>query len=54
MSKGVIRCHKLKKERQYNCQKGQTMIYRTLYRNMKVEQDEPHLKQGVNRGAPEW
>jgi hypothetical protein len=30
------------------------MIYRTLYRNLKIEQHKHHLKQGVNRGAPEW
>ena len=47
----VIRRLKSKKERQYNCQKGQTMIYRTLYRNLKIEQH--HLKIGVNTRSPE-
>ena len=30
--------------------KGQTM---TLHRNLKIEQQEPHNKLGVNSGAPE-
>ena len=49
----VIRRLKSKKQRQYNCQKGQTMIYRTLYRNLKIEQHKPHLKIGVNTHFPE-
>ena len=37
--------HRLKKERQYNGQKKgtrQTMIYKTLHRNLKIEKHEPH------------
>ena len=26
--------------------KGQTIIYKTLHRKLKIEQDEPHLKRG--------
>ena len=33
--------------------KGQTMIYRTLHRKLKIEQNEPHREQRVNSGAPE-
>jgi len=32
--------------------KGQTMIYKTLHRKLKIEQREPHLKPRVNSGAP--
>ena len=28
--------------------KGQTTIYNTLHRKLKLEQREPHLKPGVN------
>ena len=31
--------------------KGQTMIYKTLHKILKMEQNKPHLKQGVNSGA---
>jgi len=43
-TKGVIRTHKSKKYKQYNDQrkKGQTMIYKTQYRKLKIEQHEPH------------
>jgi uncharacterized protein YfaQ (DUF2300 family) len=33
--------------------KGQTMIYKTLHRKLKIEQNEPHREQMVNSGAPE-
>jgi hypothetical protein len=33
--------------------RGQTTIYKTLHTNLKIEQHEPHLKPGVNLGAPE-
>ena len=33
--------------------KGQTTIYKTLDRKLQIEQHEPHLKPGVNSGAPE-
>jgi hypothetical protein len=33
--------------------KGQTMIYKTLHRKLKIEKNEPHKKPGVNSGAPE-
>jgi hypothetical protein len=33
--------------------KGQTMIYKTLHKNLKIEQHESNYKLGVNSGAPE-
>ena len=33
--------------------KGQTMIYKTLHKKLKIEQHKPHLKLGVNSGGPE-
>ena len=45
-TKEVIRSHKFK-GRQYNGQKideGQTVIYETLHRKLKIEQHEPHQK----------
>jgi hypothetical protein len=33
--------------------KGQTTIYKTLYRKLHIEQHEPHLKQRLNSCAPE-
>ena len=33
--------------------KGQTTIYKTLHRKLKIEQHEPHWKPGMNSGAPE-
>ena len=33
--------------------KKKTMIYKILYRKLKVEQHEHHLKSRVNSGAPE-
>jgi len=32
--------------------KGQTIIYKTLQRNQKIEQHEPYKKTGMNSGAP--
>ena len=29
------------------------MIYKTLHRKLKIKQNEPHKKLGVNSGAPE-
>jgi len=29
------------------------MIYKTIYRKLKIEQHEPHQKPVVNSGAPE-
>ena len=29
------------------------MMYKTLYRNLKIEQHEPHKTSRVNSGAPE-
>ena len=29
------------------------MYYKTLHRNLKIEQHGPHFKLGVNSGAPE-
>jgi len=44
-TKGVIRSRKSKKDGQYNDQKkrtkGQTIIYKTLSRILKIEQHEP-------------
>jgi len=31
--------------------KGQTTIYKMLYRKLKIEQHEPHLKPRVNSGT---
>ena len=33
--------------------KGQTTIYKTLHRNLHIEQHEPHLKQRLNSCALE-
>ena len=33
--------------------KGQTTIYKTLRRKLKIEQHEPQEKPGVNPGGPE-
>ena len=30
------------------------MIYKTLHRNVKLEENEPHYKPGMNLFAPEW
>ena len=53
---GLIRNRK-SKDRQYNVQtkrtKGPTIIYNTLYRNLKIEEHEPHQKSRVNSFAPE-
>ncbi len=29
------------------------MIYKTLHRKLKIEQQKPHYKPGINSGAPE-
>jgi hypothetical protein len=42
VTKSVIRTRKSKKDIQYNGEKKeQTMIYKTLSRKHKIEQDEP-------------
>ena len=51
-TKGVIRSHKLKRERQCNSQQKEEE-QTTIYRKLKIERHEPHLKPGVNSGAPE-
>ena len=33
--------------------KGQTMIYKKLWRKLSIEQHEPHYKPGLNSGAVE-
>ena len=33
--------------------KGQTTIYKTLHRKLKIEQREPHKTLWVNSGSPE-
>jgi hypothetical protein len=47
-----------KKDRQYNCQKindkGQTMIYNTLHRRLKIDQRELHENLEVNSGVPDF
>ena len=47
--KGAIRSCTI----QWPKEKGQTTIYKTLHRTLKIEQHEPHLKLGVNPDAPE-
>jgi len=32
--------------------KGQTMIYKTIHKKLKIELCEPHYKPGMNSGAP--
>jgi hypothetical protein len=49
-TKEVIRSRK-SRDRQYNGikekgSKGQTMIYKTLHRNVKIEENKPHDKPG--------
>jgi len=34
--------------------KGQTTIYKTQHRKLKIEKDQPHWKQGVNSGVQDW
>ena len=45
-TKGVIRSRKLEKDRQYNGNikkdKGQTMVNKSLHRQLKVEKHEHH------------
>ena len=31
--------------------KGQTIIYKTLHRKLKIDQHEPHEKLGMDSGA---
>ena len=49
-TKGVIKSRESRKDRQHNGQKksmkGQTMIYKTLHRKLKIKQHEPPLKTG--------
>jgi len=52
----VIRIHKSQTDNtmaKRKRAKGQTMIYKTLHIQLKIEQHEPDLKPGVNSGAPE-
>ena len=55
-TKGVIRIRILKKNRQHN---GQAKKYKrtnndlqNIHIKLKIEKYEPHLKPGVNTGAP--
>ena len=52
-----MRIRKSKKDRQHNVQmimtKGQTTIYKTLHRKLKIEQTRTPLKPEVDAGAPE-
>jgi hypothetical protein len=43
-TKGVITSQKMEEEQtmQWPKEKGQTMIYKTLQRKLKIEQHEPH------------
>jgi len=54
-NKGVIRIHKLKKNRQHNGQKIKDNRTNNDLQNIthktKIEQHEPHSKPGVNLGA---
>jgi len=45
-TKGVIKIRKLKKDRQHNDQKkkGQTRIYKTLHKKLKIQQHKPCTK----------
>jgi hypothetical protein len=51
----VIRRHKSQKERQHNDQnkktKGQTTIYKTFHKKLKIEQPIPLQIMGVNSGV---
>jgi hypothetical protein len=55
-TKGVIRSRNSKKDIQCNDLKknGQTLIYNTLHRKLKNEQQKPHYKPEVNSDAVEW
>jgi hypothetical protein len=44
-TKGVIRTRKSNKGRRYNG-KGQTLIYKTLHRKLRIEQHETHKNPG--------
>ena len=49
-TKCVIKNRKSKKNRQYNDKnkkKGQTMMYKTLHRKLKIEKHEPMENQGA-------
>jgi len=35
---------------QWSQEKGQSMIYTSLHRKLKIEQHEPHYKPRVNKG----
>ena len=48
----VIRSCKSKKDGHCNDQKGQTMIYKILYRKLKIEQHESHYKLWPNSDPP--
>ena len=48
-----MRSRKSQKDRQWQKEKGQTTIHKTLHRKLKIEQHEPHLKPRVDTGAPE-
>jgi hypothetical protein len=54
--KGVIRSRK-SKDRLYNGQekkyKWQTMLCKTLYRKIKIEQHKHHKKPGMHTSVPE-
>jgi hypothetical protein len=34
-------------------EKGQTIIYKKLHIQLKIDQNKPHLKLGMNSSAPE-
>jgi len=54
IAKGVIRRHKSKENTMSpKNTKRQTMRYKTLQRNLKIEQYEPHQILGVHSGVPE-
>jgi len=41
-TKGVIKSRNSKKDRQYNAQTGQTIIYQIIHRKLKIEQHKSH------------
>ena len=51
-TQAVIRSCKSKKDGHCNDQEGQTMIYKILYRKLKIEQHESHYKLWPNSDPP--
>jgi hypothetical protein len=49
-TKGVIRIRRSKKDKSKKT-KGQTIIYKTLHRKLKIDQHEPQEKLWMDSGA---